>query len=101
MELNLPGELTISHVAEIKDAMVKALDEDGDLVLVTEQVTEIDVAGLQLLCSAVCTARERQVALRVAGGSPSSTICEAMEAAGLAEFTGSSTGCRGKEVLDG
>jgi anti-anti-sigma regulatory factor len=64
----LPSSLTLSEVAAEREKLLLAL-ESGDLALDASGVTEVDVAGLQLLESAHRTALARGHALRfVAGG---------------------------------
>jgi anti-anti-sigma regulatory factor len=46
------GEMTILHANEIKAALLEAFDEAQQLQVDVGKVTELDLAGLQLLCSA-------------------------------------------------
>jgi len=49
--LSLRGSMTIQHGPEIKAALVEALAGGAALLLDLEGVTEIDVIGLQFICS--------------------------------------------------
>lgn len=51
-ELAIKGELTIQRVVEIREVICDAFSEGGNLTLDLQRVTDIDLTGLQLLCSA-------------------------------------------------
>jgi anti-anti-sigma factor len=55
----LCGELTVQQVHEVKDMFLAQLSPERSLHLDLAQVNSIDVAGLQLLCSAHRTAQTR------------------------------------------
>ena len=59
MLLKLDETLTIPHVARQRMALLQALEESKQVELDTGAVSEVDVAGLQLLCSAHRSAVER------------------------------------------
>jgi anti-anti-sigma regulatory factor len=44
--------LTIAQVCQLKEALLRGLDEAGQVVLDIGAAGDIDVAGLQLLCAA-------------------------------------------------
>ena len=67
--LALKGEMTIQHAASLKTMLLKAA-EDGGLALDCSSVTEIDVAGLQLLCSAHRTFTKWGKGFSLAGEKP-------------------------------
>jgi len=50
------GELTVPRAADLKDALVNALSNADSIEINLEEVTRIDLACLQLLCSAHRTA---------------------------------------------
>lgn len=50
--IGICGGLTIHHADEIRIAMMEALSEAAEVRLDLEKVTEIDLVGLQLICSA-------------------------------------------------
>lgn len=54
--LCLEGELTISNAADFRQGLLEALEQGDCLELDLDAVTAIDLAGLQLLCSAHRTA---------------------------------------------
>jgi anti-anti-sigma regulatory factor len=51
--LKLPAELTIAHVAECKDKILKIIDESDEIILDDSAVVRIDTIGLQMLLAAV------------------------------------------------
>ena len=51
VELTLEESLTIENVTQFKQSMLKAFNEADQVLLNLEDVTEIDVAGLQILCA--------------------------------------------------
>ena len=55
--LRLEGELTIQHAGQLKEKLLQAFAETEALALDLEGVTEVDIACLQLLCSAHKTFR--------------------------------------------
>ena len=50
------GALTVSHIAGVRDDLIKALKTAGKVALDLRAVTEIDLSALQLICSAHKTA---------------------------------------------
>jgi ABC-type transporter Mla MlaB component len=54
--LSLEGELTVSNAADLRQGLLAALEQSDRLELDLDAVTAIDLAGLQLLCSAQRTA---------------------------------------------
>jgi anti-anti-sigma regulatory factor len=51
MQVKLEAELTLTRASEIKPRLMEALAEGGDVELDCSAVTEVDVAGLQLICA--------------------------------------------------
>ena len=50
--LSVSGELTLVDAAEFKAEMLKALASSPRVVIDTRELTDIDLAGLQLFCAA-------------------------------------------------
>jgi len=67
--LALKGEVTVQHAASLKAILLKAAEGDR-LALDCSSVTEIDVAGLQLLCSAHRTFAKWGKGFSLIGGRP-------------------------------
>ncbi len=53
--LTINGELTIQNAAALQGALIESLEGTEHLVLNFENVTEVDISCLQLLCSAHST----------------------------------------------
>ncbi len=51
-ELAIHGELTLPHATEFKSALMKLLKKHKSAVIHLEEVTDVDLSALQLLCSA-------------------------------------------------
>ena len=51
--LKLPAELTIAHVAECKEEILKIIDENDEIILDDSAVVRIDTIGLQMLLATV------------------------------------------------
>ncbi len=49
--IQLAGSMTIHYAAEIKESLLGAVNGTGKLTCIVENISEIDLAGLQLLCS--------------------------------------------------
>jgi ABC-type transporter Mla MlaB component len=54
--LTLNGKLTIDHAAELRGNLIKTMEKANHLTIRIENVTEVDLSCLQLLCSAHRTA---------------------------------------------
>jgi ABC-type transporter Mla MlaB component len=67
-DLKVEGCVTISEAARFKDVLLDALGAARELRVDLSGVTEIDLAGLQLLCAAHRSARERGKVFSVQGG---------------------------------
>ncbi|MBK1689658.1 STAS domain-containing protein [Rubrivivax gelatinosus] len=69
--LAIEGELTIYRAAELRQALLAALDQHGaDLEVDLAGVTEFDSAGVQLLMAAAKSAAARGGVLRLVRHSP-------------------------------
>ena len=84
--LCLDGELTIYRAAELKEAMLAALDRAAALELDLSRVTELDTAGVQLLMLIHQTARVRSKQLRLTAPSPA--VLEVFELLRLDSYFG-------------
>ncbi len=81
------GELNVQHAAEFKDALTKALDEVDRLEINFDTVTEVDLACLQLLCSAHKTCMKANKTLSITGHQ-SEALRKAIEDAGYERHKG-------------
>ncbi|MBU4262377.1 MAG: STAS domain-containing protein [Proteobacteria bacterium] len=55
MVVSITGSMTIQYGAEIKSAFLEAMGSADTLLLDLSKVTEIDLVGLQFICSAHLT----------------------------------------------
>jgi anti-anti-sigma regulatory factor len=67
MLVKLEGELTLVHVSEIKSRLLEAVAGGGEVEVDVSAVTEVDVAGLQLICSLHRLLDTQQRELRLVG----------------------------------
>lgn len=83
MTLELPEELTIARAAELKAQLLSAMEGGEALELSARAVSEVDVAGLQLLCAVRRTALARRSTVAFSAGSRSAALVLAVAAAGF------------------
>lgn len=50
--VRISGEMTVTYAAEIRECLIAAFNGGESVVVDLTDVSEIDVSGLQLLCSA-------------------------------------------------
>lgn len=68
--VKIKGEFTIQWVNEFWAALVEAVDKSEIVEIALDEVTEMDVSALQLLCSAHRASVRRHKQLRVSGERP-------------------------------
>ncbi len=68
--VKLEGSLTVERAAELKSVLVESLSRMDRLHLVFENVTEVDISFLQLLCAAHHTAARKKKKLTLDGHRP-------------------------------
>ena len=78
--LMLGGALTIHCAEEAKSLLLSAMGSIEDVALDLSGVTEIDLCGFQLLCSAWRTARQRNKRVAHVGAIPVAFLNAAEEA---------------------
>lgn len=85
--VSIRGSMTIPHGAEIRAVLLEALGDAETLVLDLEKVTEVDLIGLQFICSThrSAIAGRKHFSVMKSGNR---IIEEAMFAAGLVRLTG-------------
>jgi anti-sigma B factor antagonist len=84
--LRLDGEMTIYRAAELKQALLAAIDGAASLALDLSGVTEIDSAGLQLLMLAKRTAQSKGGDLHLAA--QSNAVADVLDLLDLATYFG-------------
>jgi anti-anti-sigma regulatory factor len=65
--VSLSGAMTIENIGELKSGLLKAFSFGKDVQLSLKGVTEVDLTGLQLLCSAHRTSIARELHFSVTG----------------------------------
>ncbi len=85
MVLELPPELTITRATELRALLLSALDRGEPLELNAARVTDVDAAGLQVLCAARRAALARNLGLTFVPGGRSGVLRQTLVAAGLGQ----------------
>ena len=85
-EIGIFGAMTIHHAEEIWSAMLEALAEADEVRLEMAQVKEIDLMGLQLLCSAHRTSVS--MSKRFILGGCSASVKETIQDSGFKRYVG-------------
>ncbi len=86
------GALTVNCAEEIRMLLIKALIDADQVLMDFGDVTEADLAGLQLLCSAHRTAVRLKKQLSYAG-TPPDVFIRSVEEGGFARATGCGLDC--------
>ena len=90
--ITLAGELTISSADELKEVLINTLSVNDHIALNLEQVTEVDLSFLQLLCSTHRTAIKMIKTLIRTGTCPES-LKKIAEHSGYARHMGCEKNC--------
>ncbi len=77
----IAGAVTVQRAAELRTVLADALARADRLAIDLSGVTEVDLCGLQLLCSARRTAARSGKRFAIAGATPDA-VRQAAEAAG-------------------
>lgn len=93
MIVELPIEFTLRCVAETRKGMVTALQSREALEIDATKVAEVDVAGLQLLCSLHRGAVRLGMRVVFCGGYRGAIIQETQSKAGFARHVGCAPEC--------
>lgn len=85
----MEGELQVSFLERLKDALAPIIEQNGSITIDVSGITEVDVAGLQLILSFLLSRQDRaQTRLTGVGD----VFKRALQLTGLAEqyapFTG-------------
>lgn len=96
--LTIEGPLTIERTPQLKESIERLLSSGGDaevggpvVTLDLTEVTQIDMAGLQLLCASLREARRLEVQLTLVGAATMERLRRMSEFAGLSPL--SQEGC--------
>jgi anti-anti-sigma factor len=82
--VRVAGEMTIYRAAELKHALLRAIDESAAVDVELSGVTEIDSAGVQLLVITMRTAVESGCDLRLTAASQA--VLEVLDLLGLRSY---------------
>jgi anti-anti-sigma regulatory factor len=83
----LEGDLALPQAPEIRTAFMKALVEADDVLIRFENIRELDLSCLQLLCSAHRSAARLKKRLRFEGGVPK-ILSDVADTAGYSHLKG-------------
>jgi ABC-type transporter Mla MlaB component len=64
--LQIKGEMTLEHAAELKLALLEFLTDAGELSIDCVKVERVDLSGLQLLCSVARSVSEQNRSITIA-----------------------------------
>jgi anti-anti-sigma factor len=68
--ITISGEMTIENAAALKDALIHSLKNVKHIVMDLDNITDMDLSCLQLLCSAHRTSAGAQKTLELKSGYP-------------------------------
>jgi anti-anti-sigma regulatory factor len=91
-EVAIIGTMTIDRVGELRLGLQKAFSHGKPVELSLAGVTDVDLTGLQLLCSSHRTSIAREVAFSVIGAD-ADTFAAVADLAGMARHAGCAAGC--------
>ncbi len=80
--LAITGAVTVQRAGELKSLLADALARTDRVAIDLSQVTDVDLCGLQLLCSARRTATQSRKSLALVGPKPDALRRAAEEAGG-------------------
>jgi ABC-type transporter Mla MlaB component len=84
----ISGPMTIANISELRNAMLKAFGLGKKVQLSVSGVTDLDVTGLQLLCSCHKTAIAKGLEFSVTEEGGGAVFSEVSYAAGMARQKG-------------
>ncbi len=90
--VTLEGDLTLPHAKEMKKAFLKALVEADDVSIGFDDVQEVDLSCLQMLCSVHRSALRLKKQVRFGDTSPK-ILKAAADAAGYSRLKGCKLDC--------
>lgn len=83
------GAMTIAQAVELREGLLQAFAEGKSVEILLTDVTEVDITGLQLMCSSHRTSLEKQLKLTITGGD-ADVFYKVAEQAGMLRHTGCS-----------
>lgn len=85
--ITLDGDATLPQAEELRSALIKALIDSDDVAIVLENVREVDLSCLQLLCSAHRSAARLKKRVALSGDLPA-VFRDTVAAAGFDRLKG-------------
>lgn len=85
--IDLEGEITVQNIEEVRRTLEKSLAKGGDVTLRFGAVTDIDLTGLQLICSVHRTAARGKKRVEIETPVPKA-VSDTAEAAGFLRLNG-------------
>jgi anti-anti-sigma regulatory factor len=79
-KLSFDGEFTVSNAGKIKRRIAEALESGGGIEMRLDSISDIDLAGLQLLVATVKECDARSVGCVLSGALPRTAIARAEDA---------------------
>jgi anti-anti-sigma regulatory factor len=83
----ITGAMTINNVGELRSGLLKAFDLGKEVELSLAEVTDLDMAGVQLICSAHLTSIFKDLDFKVSGRS-TEAVCSVVEQSGILRHIG-------------
>lgn len=99
--VKLSPSLTLANAGEVKEALQSALAAGGPITVDATAVTEVDLAGLQLICATHRAAAREGRALEMAGGADCAALTAVIGALGFGRDVGCGDRCFCREVTRG
>lgn len=90
----IEGALTLPSITEIRDALLRTVQNADDIVIDLREVAELDVSGLQVICAAHKSAI--RLGKRLALAAPRTTVMEIAGRAGYARQSSCISGADGR-----
>ena len=85
--ITLEGELTLPYAEELRGVLIKALEDNNEVSIGMENVQDVDLSCLQLLCSAHRSAMRSQKKVMLSKDLPM-MFTAAVEGAGFSRLKG-------------
>ncbi len=93
--LTIEGALTLPYINEIRDTLLRAVQQADDIAIDMRAVTDLDVSGFQVLCAAHKSAIRLGKRLSLAGA-PGAVVMEIAGRAGYIRQSSCTGGADGR-----
>jgi anti-anti-sigma regulatory factor len=99
--VKLSPSLTLANAGEVKEALQAAMTGTGRITVDATAVSEVDLAGLQLICATHRAAARDRRELEIVGGPGCSALTAAIGTLGFGRDVGCGERCLCREVARG